>query len=98
MSLEKKLFTLVANSREQAKRKRRQQNPSHNDIIHNLSKIKADIGDIFGLKDFDIEIVRGIVFCDADGNDHPLAILLLSICWLFIEQILLIGILLKEQC
>ena len=44
------------------------------------------IGDIFALKDFNIEIARGIVFCDADGNEHPLAILLLAIRWLFIEQ------------
>ena len=78
--------------------KRRHQNPSHNDIVQILSKIKADIGDkkydplkkmigdIFALKDFNIEIARGIVFCDADGNEHPLAILLLAIRWLFIEQ------------
>ncbi|MBP3448993.1 MAG: hypothetical protein J6K22_00860 [Spirochaetaceae bacterium] len=159
MSLEKKLFTLVANSREEARRKvvnefldekfgtgngdlsskyeytvesfnnyhvvlkrpaplnkgfdfvvytpsiyyktkgkRRHQNPSHNDIVQILSKTKTNIGDksyepikkligdIFDLNDFNIEIANGILFSDADGKEHPLAILLLAIRWLFIEQ------------
>lgn len=159
MSLEKKLFTLVANSREEARRKvvlefldekfgtgtgdltskyeytvetfdnynvvlkrptqlnkgfdfivytpgiyykvgdkRRHQNPSHQDIIQILTKVKNEIGEkkyeiikklighIFSLRPFDIEMIRGINFKDYDGKEHPLAILLLAIRWLFMEQ------------
>lgn len=159
MSLEKKIFTLIANSREEARRKvvlefltekfgtgtgdltskyeytvetfddynvilkrpthlnkgfdfivytpgifykngdkRRHHNPSHADIVQILSKVKENIGNrayepikklignIFNLKKYDIEVVRGISFIDADGNEKPLAILLLAIKWLFVEQ------------
>lgn len=159
MSLEKKLFTLVANTREEARRKvvlkfldenfgtgtgdltskyeytvesfddykiilkrptnlnkgfdfivytpgiyyktenkRKHQNPSHYDIIQVLTNVKNTlgnnsyepikkiIGNIFNVKFFDIKIVQDITFFDADNKECPLAILLLAIRWLFIEQ------------
>lgn len=78
--------------------KRRHSNPSHNDIIACLQEVKESvsatkylkvrqiISKIFSLEDFDIHEVDDLFFTDADGEKRPIAILILAIRWLFVEQ------------
>lgn len=77
--------------------KKRSQKPSHDAIKQILSTLKQEknkeyevvkkiIQDIYYLKQFDIEALRGFYFCDVDKKERPLAIVLLSLRWLFIEQ------------
>lgn len=73
-------------------------NPSHNDIMNCLFDVKENysfkkyefvrnqIENIFSCKSFDMDKVEGIYFWDNEGKKHPVAIILLAIKWLFIEQ------------
>lgn len=78
--------------------KRKHSNPSHSDIISALrevkntvseedyKKVKQTIMKIFKLEDFDIHETDNLSFTDADGIKRPIAIVILAIRWLFIEQ------------
>ncbi len=80
------------------KSSRRHTNPSHNDIIQTLQKvkdsipeeqynnIKISIRNIYNLEEFDILSIRNIYFTDCDNQQRPIAIIILAIKWLFIEQ------------
>lgn len=77
--------------------RRRHKNPSHDDIITILTQVKNQIGSrynvikqiikqMFYLEEFDLSPTGNIFFQDAEGTDRPIAIILLAIRWLFIEQ------------
>lgn len=80
------------------KKKRRYQNPSHNDIIESLryvknhyenekyDLIKGIINNLFECKNVSFDSLQNINFIDGDGTNRPIAILLLAVKWLFIEQ------------
>lgn len=77
---------------------RRHTNPSHNDIIKTLQGIKTlvsiqqyeyiknSIKNVYNLQEFDISSIEDIFFIDCDNNQRPVAIIILAIKWLFIEQ------------
>lgn len=78
--------------------KRRHTNPSHNDIVLALKEVQSNVSEveynkvkemikkIFKLEDFDIHETDNLYFTDADGIQRPIAIVILAIRWLFIEQ------------
>lgn len=80
------------------KKARKRTYPSHDDIFECLNyvrenysfqdynKVRKLIIDIFNYKSVNINEVRDIYFKDYMGKDRPIAIILLSIKWLFIEQ------------
>lgn len=79
------------------KSNRRYSNPSHNDIFQTLEYVKSNyakkyysvalqINNIFQVKDYSFEGLEDIVFPDGDGKFRSVAIILLAIKWLFIEQ------------
>ena len=78
------------------KKKRRNSNPSHQDIIDALTDCKINFPHIYPaiaqkLQQInDCESVSltpsGATFCDYAGNEHPIEIILLAIKWLFMEQ------------
>lgn len=79
------------------KRNRRYNTPAHNDIFQALEYVKINyvkeydkvmlqINNIFQVKDYSFEGLEDIVFPDGDGEFRPVAIILLAIKWLFIEQ------------
>lgn len=78
------------------KKNRRYSNPSHQDIFDALSyckhtypneygKVAAAIAEIYNCNDIDISNIHAN-FCDYEGNQHPIQIILLAIKWLFMEQ------------
>lgn len=77
------------------KKNKRYTNPSHIDIINvllqlsvqsNYGVVKNELHNIFNLRQYNLSNVNGITFVDGDGNNVPIAIMLLAIRWLFIEQ------------
>lgn len=79
------------------KKCRRYTNPSHNDIFNVLMSVKDNIGTeydiikneikcIYENNTCSVENVLGISFVDYLGEERPVAIILLAIKWLFIEQ------------
>lgn len=79
------------------KRNKRYNNPSHNDIFQTLEHVKRNyakeydrvvlqINNIFKIKSYSFEGLEDVVFPDGDGKFRPVAIILLAIKWLFIEQ------------
>ena len=79
------------------KKNRRYSNPSHNDILTILSSTKNKIGanytivqniimQMFNCSQYSFTAVRDITFTDHLGEERPIAIILLAIKWLFIEQ------------
>lgn len=80
------------------KKTRKRTYPSHEDIFECLAYIKENydsysynivrnlIIDIFNCENPNINVVRDIYFKDYTGVDRPIAIILLAIKWLFIEQ------------
>ncbi len=78
------------------KKNRRYSNPSHQDIFNALSYCKDNypdkytevefaIGEIYNCNDVDLSHIN-TSFCDYEGNEHPIQIILLAIKWLFMEQ------------
>lgn len=78
------------------KKNRKYSNPSHEDIVKALSDckskypddysiIKAAIDEIYNCNDVDMTSIHATFF-DADGNEHPIQVILLAIKWLFMEQ------------
>lgn len=80
------------------KKTRKRTYPSHDDIIeclmcvqknyssHNYDKVRKIIIDIFNCQNPSVNEVRGVFFKDYMGDNRPIAIILLAIKWLFIEQ------------
>ena len=79
------------------KKNRCYSNPSHNDIFTILSSIKDKIGadyiivkniinEMFSCSQYELNDVEGITFMDHLEVERPIAIILLAIKWLFIEQ------------
>lgn len=80
------------------KKKVRRTYPSHDDIIGCLNFIKEhyapqqyniikrQINDIFNCQYTDVHETDGMFFLDYNGKERPIAIILLAIKWLFIEQ------------
>ena len=78
------------------KRNRRYQNPSHNDIIEGLKYVKQNynnynfvkdtINKIFLCKSVNFDSLKDMSFIDGEGVERPIALLLLAVKWLFIEQ------------
>lgn len=80
------------------KKKRIRTYPSHDDIIGCLTTVKSNysprkykivrqqIEEIFDCQHPNVYETKGIFFEDYNGDDRPIAIILLAIKWLFIEQ------------
>lgn len=78
------------------KKARRYNNPSHQDIFEALTyclntfpeeydKVRKAIVDIYNCIDTDFSQINAF-FCDCEGTNHPIQIILLAIKWLFMEQ------------
>jgi len=77
---------------------KRHTNPSHDDIIQTLQQIKSSLSEeqyekikicirnVYNLQEFDISSIEDIYFTDCDNQQRPIAIIILAIKWLFIEQ------------
>ena len=79
------------------KKQRRYTNPSHNDICNVLKSVKDNIGieydiirseikNIYENNTCNLDLVSDFFFVDYLGEERPVAIILLAIKWLFIEQ------------
>ena len=79
------------------KKNRSYSNPSHNDIFKVLNYVKNNyeheydivakqIINIFQINEYSFKVLENVVFPDGDGILRPIAIILLAIKWLFIEQ------------
>lgn len=80
------------------KKNRRYNNPGHSDIISALSYaksqltennygiIKEELNHLFVENQCSVDKIRNFYFLDYEGNEHPIAIILLAAKWLFIEQ------------
>ncbi len=79
------------------KKNKRHSNPSHNDIFEAIEYVKnnyakeydrvvSQIINIFQVNDYCFEGLENVVFPDGNGVLRPVAIILLAIKWLFIEQ------------
>lgn len=79
------------------KKNRRYENPSFDDIKNALKYaksfykeeyqyVKEEINKIFFVDDYDLSKVKNIFFKDFEGNEHPIAIIVLAIKWLFISE------------
>lgn len=79
------------------KKNKRHSNPSHNDIFEAIEYVKnnyakeydrvvSQIINIFQVNDYCFKGLENVVFPDGDGVLRPVAIILLAIKWLFIEQ------------
>lgn len=75
---------------------RRYSNPSHQDICNALEycreafpeeyeKVRQAISDIYCGREYDLSGINA-TFCDDEGQEHPIQIILLAIKWLFMEQ------------
>lgn len=78
------------------KKNRRYSNPSHQDIFDALTyclntypeeydAVRKAIVDIYNCIDADLSQINAY-FCDHEGTEHPIQIILLAIKWLFMEQ------------
>ena len=80
------------------KKTRRYENPSFDDIIRALEYVKNEyseqeydyvkeqIHNIFDVEVYSFSQIKNITFKDFEGNEHPVAIILLAIKWLFISE------------
>ncbi|MEG0979986.1 MAG: hypothetical protein RR305_19875 [Chryseobacterium sp.] len=80
------------------KKNRRYNNPGHSDIINaltyvkehltetNYDIIKEELNHLLFENQCSIEKTKSYYFLDYEGNEHPIAIILLAAKWLFIEQ------------
>lgn len=80
------------------KSSRKHSNPSHDDIIQTLQKIKNSVSEekyekikisirnVFNLQEFELLSISDIYFTDCDNQQRPMVIIILAIKWLFIEQ------------
>lgn len=79
------------------KKKRKYENPCFEDIKNALiytkqnypnkyNLVKDEINKIFYVDDYDLAKIKDIYFKDFEGNEHPIAIILLAIKWLFISE------------
>lgn len=79
------------------KKNRRYSTPTHGDIKSalkyvkdnnpkNYSKLKEQVIKIFNMEKPNLESVKDIYFKDFENNERPIAIILLAMKWLFIEQ------------
>lgn len=78
------------------KKNRRYSNPSHQDIFNALTyclntypeeynTVRNAIVGIYNCVDADLTQINAY-FCDHEGTEHPIQIILLAIKWLFMEQ------------
>lgn len=78
------------------KKNRRYSNPSHKDIFDALvycmntypneyDAVREAIRDIYNCIDADLSQINAY-FCDYEGIEHPIQVILLAIKWLFMEQ------------
>ena len=78
------------------KKNKRYSNPSHQDILDALSyclhtypdeydAVRKTIIDIYNCTDADLSQINAY-FCDYEGTEHPIQVILLAIKWLFMEQ------------
>ena len=76
---------------------RRHRNPSHKDVCSVLEyakinyaddyeKVSFQINNIYNCNEYDFSEINHLKFIDSDGVERPIAIILLVIKWLFIEQ------------
>ncbi len=76
---------------------KRHKNPSHNDIFSALEYVKTNYADdykkvslqinnIYNCIEYDFSEISYMNFIDGDGIERTIAIILLAIKWLFIEQ------------
>ena len=76
---------------------RRQSNPKHEHIIEALESVKISfpnsyhlvaeqINNIFLMNDYSFEELDNITFIDCNGDSRPIAMVLLLLKWLFLEQ------------
>ena len=80
------------------KKNRRYNNPGHFDIINALMQVKDnftsnkynlvknEMKKIYNCQEFNLNNISDLYFKDFEGNQHPIAIILLAARWLFIEQ------------
>lgn len=79
------------------KKNRRYSNPSHQDIFdaledcrshysNNYNSVSSIIKKIYNCEDVDLSEISAIYFHDFEGIERPIAIILLAIKWLFMEQ------------
>ena len=79
------------------KKNKRYENPSFEDIINTLryvkkhfpkeyKYVKTEINNIFNVDKYDFSKIRHIQFKDYENKEHPIAIILLAIKWLFISE------------
>lgn len=77
--------------------RKRHRNPSHNDIFSALEyaqtnyaddyeKVSLQIKNIYNCMEYDFSEINHINFIDGDSIERAIAIILLAIKWLFIEQ------------
>lgn len=78
------------------KKNRRYSNPSHQDIFDALgyclrtypkeyAAVREAIAAIYNCIDVDLSQINAY-FCDHEGKEHPIQVILLAIKWLFMEQ------------
>ena len=78
------------------KKNKRYSNPSHQDIFNALAycmdtypktydDVRNAIINIYNCIDIDLSYINAY-FCDYEGTEHPIQIILLAIKWLFMEQ------------
>lgn len=79
------------------KKNRTYSKPSHNDIVDVLMSVRDDIGmdydiikneiwNLYRYNTCNLDLVSDFYFLDYTGEERPIAIILLAIKWLFIEQ------------
>lgn len=79
------------------KKNKRYENPSFGDIVNILKYVKSnksfdfnlvknEINNIFNVDEYNLNNVQNISFKDFEGKEHPVAIILLAIKWLFISE------------
>lgn len=79
------------------KKKNRYKNPSFDDIKNALSyskehflneykSVKKIINQMFNVETYDLSTVQNIKFIDFEGKEHPIAVILLVIKWIFVAE------------
>ncbi|WP_372519644.1 hypothetical protein [Candidatus Ruminimicrobiellum ovillum] len=79
------------------KNKNKSEKPKIEDIVKALDyskehfsteykSIKQIINQIFNVETYDLSSVQNIKFIDAEGKEHPIAVILLALKWLFVAE------------
>lgn len=79
------------------KKKKRYESPTFDDVITALKYVKKnykdrydfvrkEINNIFEVENYELKNVENIMFLDYENNQHPIAVILLAIKWLFIAE------------